>query len=178
MTAKNKTALEKASETRAEPHEALDAVILYDTVPAGKRGLSILSGITGILEDDLVAIRPRPWRLDLLQDPTAVETATHEISTAHVIILSTSGSAPLPLAFKIWLATVLAQRQHNDERVAVVALLGLDEMTTQTASGDLRFIKQLTLEAKLDFFAPWFNGQNSMAVDCEKSFSRASGDNA
>jgi hypothetical protein len=168
MTNKNKTALEEASETRAEPHEALDAVILYDTIPAGKRGLSILSGITGILEDDLVELRPKPWRLDLLQDPTAVETATHEINTAQVIILSTSGNAPLPLAFKIWLATVLAQRQGNGERVAVVALLGLDEITTRTASGDLRFIKQLTLEAKLDFFAPWFNGQNPMAVDCEK----------
>jgi hypothetical protein len=168
MTTKNKTALEEASETKAEPHEALDAVILYDTVPAGKRGLSILSGITGILEDDLVELRPKPWRLDLLQDPTAVETATHEINTAQVISLSTSGNAPLPLAFKIWLATVLAQRQRNRERVAVVAILGLDEMTTQTASGDLRFIKQLTLEAELDFFAPWFNGQNSMAVDCEK----------
>jgi hypothetical protein len=168
MTAKNKTALEEASETKAEPHEALDAVILYDTVSAGKRGLSILSGITGILEDDLVELRPKPWRLDLLQDPTAVETATHEINTAHVIILSTSGNAPLPFAFKIWLATVLAQRQRSGERVAVVALLGLDEMTTKTASGDLRFIKQLTLDAELDFFAPWFNGQNPMAVDCEK----------
>jgi hypothetical protein len=167
MTSKNKTALEEASEKRAEPHEALDAVILYDTIPAGKRGLSILSGITGVLEDDLVEVRPRPWRLDLLEDPSAVETATHEISTAHVIILSTSGSAPLPFAFKIWLATILAQRQRSGERVAVVALLGLDEMTTQTASDDLRFIKQLTLEAELDFFAPWFNGQNPMAVDCE-----------
>ena len=168
MTAKNKTVLEKASKTRAEPHEAHDAVILYDTVPAGKRGLSILSGITGILADDLVELRPKPWRLDLLQDPTAVETATHEIKTAHVIILSTSGNTPLPHAFKIWLATVLTQRQGNGERVAVVALLGLDEITTQTASGDLSFIKQLTLEAELDFFAPWFNGQNSMGVNCEK----------
>jgi hypothetical protein len=168
MTTNNKTALEEASETRAEPHEALDAVILYDTVPAGKRGLSILSGITGVLENDLVEVRPRPWRLDLLEDPSAAENAMHEINTAHVIILSTSGNAPLPFAFKIWLATVLAQRQGSGERVAVVALLGLDEMTTQTASDDLRFIKQLTLEAELDFFAPWFNGQNPMAVDCEK----------
>lgn len=178
MTTKNKTALEEASETRAEPVEALDAVIFYDTIPAGKRGLSILSGITGVLEEDLVELRPKPWRLDLLQDPTAVETATHEISTAHVIILSTSGNAPLPLAFKIWLATVLAQRQRNGDRVAVVALLGLDEITTRTASGDLRFIKQLTLEAELDFFAPWFNGQNPMAVDCEEGSTGENGADA
>jgi len=29
-------------------------VILYDTITAGKRGFSILAGMTGILEDDLV----------------------------------------------------------------------------------------------------------------------------
>ena len=157
MTAKNKTAVAGSSEIGAEPLEALDAVVLYDTVPAGKRGLSILSGITGVLGDDLVAIRPRPWRLDLLQDPTAVENATHEISTAQVIILSTSGNTPLPLEFKTWLVTVLTQRQSKGEPVAVVALLGLDEITTQTASGDFLFIKQLALEAELDFFAPWFS---------------------
>jgi len=158
----------KSSETRSTPLEALDAVVFYDTLAAGKRGMSILSRITGILENDLVELRPKPWRLDLLQDPIAAENATHEISTAHMIILSTSGNGPLPLAFKIWLATVLTQRQRNGGRVAVIALLGLDEITTQTASGDFRFIKQLTLEAEFDFFAPWFNDQNSMAVDCEK----------
>jgi hypothetical protein len=154
MTIKNKTAVAGSAQTMPKPLEALDAVVLYDTVPAGKRGLSILSGITGVLEDDLVEIRPKPWRLDLLQDPTAAENATHEISAAQVIILSTSGNTPLPLEFKTWLATVLAQRQSKGERVAIVALLGLDEITTRTASGDFLFIKQLTLEAELDFFAP------------------------
>jgi hypothetical protein len=165
MTTENNAVVAGSSETAAKHLEALDAVVLYDSITTGKRGLSILAGMTDILEDDLVEIRPRLWRLDLLQDPTAAEDATNDISTAHVIILATSGSVPLPLAFKIWFATILALRQGKSEDVAVVALLGLDEITARTASRDLHFIKQLTLEAELDFFAPWFNGQNSMAVD-------------
>ena len=137
-----------------ESLEALDTVVLYDTIAAGKRGLSVLAGMTGILEDDLMEIRPRPWRLDLLQDPSAAENALNDIDTAHVIILSTSGSVPLPPAFKIWFASILARRQSKSEPVAVVALFGLDETTTRTASPDFHFIKRLTLDAELDFFAP------------------------
>ena len=129
----------------AESLETLDAVVLYDNITTGKRGLSILATMTGILEVNLVEIRPRPWRLDLLQDPTAAEYAMPDTSTAHVIILSTSGIAPLPHAFKIWFATILAQRQSKGERVVVVALFGLDETTNQEASHDFHFIKQLTL---------------------------------
>src|SRR5476651_1980026 len=96
---KEKNAIEEESaQTKAEPLETIDAVVLYDTIATGKRGLSILAGMTGILEDDLVEIRPRPWRLDLLQDPSAAEYAMHDTCAAHVIILSTSGNVPLALA--------------------------------------------------------------------------------
>ena len=148
-----------SNKARAEPLETLDAVVLYDTIATGKRGLSVLAHLTGILEDDLVEIRPRPWRLDLLQDPSAAEYATEDVSTAHLIVVSTSGHAPLPLAFKIWFTAILTLRQSKGENVAVVALLGLDEPTTQAASPDFHFIKQQTLEAKLEFFAPHFESQ-------------------
>jgi hypothetical protein len=100
MTTENNAPVVRTAKPRLEALETLNAVILYDTIATGKRGLSVLAGITGILEDDLVEIRPRPWRLDLLHDPTAAENAMHDTSTAHVIILSTSGYAPLPRAFK------------------------------------------------------------------------------
>lgn len=168
MITENNGNVARTSEPSVDSLETLDAVVLYDTIATGKRGLSILAGMTGILEDDLVEIRPRPWRLDLLHDPTAAEYAMHDTSTAHVIILSTSGNVPLPLAFKTWFATILAQRQSKGERVAVVALFGLDETTNQAASHDFHFIKQLTLQADLDFFAPCFNGQLSMSMDFKK----------
>ena len=154
MTNETKSVAHEFSKARAEPLETLDAVVLYDSVVTGKRGLSVLAGLTGILEDDLVEIRPRPWRLDLLQDPGAAEYATQDVSTAHVIVVSTSGQIPLPLAFKSWFTAILKQRQSKGENVAVIALLGLDESTTLAASPDFHFIKQETLEAKLEFFAP------------------------
>jgi hypothetical protein len=140
---------------RVESLEAIDAVVLYDTIPAGKRGLSALAGISGIMEDDLVEIRPRPWRLDFMNDADTLENALQDLRAAHMIILSTSGNAPLPLAFKIWFAAILDQRKG--EHTAVVTLLGLDERSAGAASRDLHFIKQVTLEAELDFFAPSFN---------------------
>ena len=135
-----------------ESLEALDAVVLYDTLPAGKRGFSILSSITGVMGDDLVNIRPRPWRLDFMNDSDACENALHDLYAAHMIILSTSGNTPLTSEFKIWFATIMCQRKG--ERIAVVALLGTEESSSQTSSRDLQFIQQLTLEAELDFFAP------------------------
>jgi hypothetical protein len=165
MTTDNNGAVARSSEPSVNSLQTLDAVVLYDTIATGKRGLSILAYMTGILEDDLVELRPWPWRLDLLQDPTAAEYAMHDTSTAHVIVLSTSGNVPLRLAFKTWFATILAQRQSMEEHVAVVALLGLDETTTQAASRDFHFVKQLTLEAELDFFAPCFSDRPSMKMD-------------
>ena len=157
MITENNVVMAESSEAMAESLETLDAVVLYDNITTGKRGLSILATMTGILEVNLVEIRPRPWRLDLLQDASAAENAMDDISTAHVIILSTSGNAPLPSAFKIWFATILAQRRTKGEHVAVIAILGLDEASVQAASHDLSFIKQLTLETEVDFFTPRFN---------------------
>lgn len=145
----------KILEALVAPLETLDAVVLYDTIAAGKRGLSTIARINGIMGDALVEIRPRPWRFDFLHDPGASENAMHDITAARMIILSTSGNAPLTLAFKKWFATILAQKKGED--VAVVTLLGLDEKSTRAASRDLHFIKQLTWEAELDFFAPWFH---------------------
>jgi len=158
--------MSRSSESMAESLEAIDAVVLYDTIAAGKRGLSTLARITGILEDDLVEIRPRPWRLDFLDDPTAAEHARDDIRAAHMIILSTSGSEPLPLVFKIWFATILSQKKG--EHVAMVTLLGLNERSARAASGDLHFIKQIALEAELDFFAPWLDDQQSSKINREE----------
>jgi hypothetical protein len=63
---------------------------------------------------------------------------------------------------------ILTQRQSKGEQVAVIVLLGLDETTTEATFHDFHFIKQATLEAELDFFAPWFNGQHSMKMGSEK----------
>ena len=60
MITKKNAHVVKSSEAMVAPSETLDAVVLYDTIATGKRGLSILAGMTGILEDDLVEIRPRP----------------------------------------------------------------------------------------------------------------------
>jgi hypothetical protein len=157
MIQKTNSLADASSKAQAEPLETLDAVVLYDTIATGKRGLSVLAGLTGILEIDLVETRPRLWRIDLLQDPGAAEYAADDVSTAHVIVVSTSGQAPLPLVFKSWFTTILQQRQSKGENVAVIALLGLDELTSRAASPDFHFIKQETLEARLDFFAPEFD---------------------
>jgi len=153
------------SEVMAEPLEAFDAVLLYDTIDAGKRGMSTLARMTGLRDDDLVEIRPHPWRLDFMHDPDAFENALQDIFAAHVIILSTSGSEPLPFAFKIWFATILDQKKG--ERVAVITLLGLDEGSARAASRDFHFIKQQTLDAGFDFFAPWFGRRDLTDKDLE-----------
>jgi hypothetical protein len=155
------------NKVRAEPIESLDAVVLHDTLVTGKRGLSVLTRLTGILEDNFMEIRPRTWRIDLLQDPSAAEYATQDVSTAHLIVVSTSGQAPLPLTFKIWFTTILEQKQRDGENVAVVALLGLDELTAQAASHDFHFIKQQTLDAKLEFFAPHFDALYPVKSDSD-----------
>lgn len=146
--------------------EAVDAVILYDTVPAGRRGMSMLARLTGMAEDDLFEIRPRPWRLDFMHDTTTSEDATHDISRAHVIIVSTSGEIQLPSAFKIWLSTLLDHKRG--EHIAVITLLGMDEDSVRGTSGDFDFIKQHTLDAGFDFFAPWQDGEDELEIDLDQ----------
>lgn len=132
--------------------EALDAVVLYDAVPAGKRAFAVLGSIAGLMEEDLVRIQPRPWRLDFMHAADTLEVALRDLRAASLIILSTTGEAPLPAAFKIWFAAILDQRRG--ERVVVVALLGPDDGSTRAASRDREFIERLTLEVGVDFCAP------------------------
>jgi hypothetical protein len=141
------------SKAKVESLEAVDTVILYDTIPAGQRGLSALAGI---MENNLVVIRPRPLRLDFMNDPETLKNALRDLRAAHMIILSTNGDAPLPLAFKVWFAAILDLKKGN--HAAVVMLFDLGEKPADAASRNLHFIKHVTLEAELDFFAPSFNG--------------------
>ena len=155
-----------SSKATVQSLASVDAVVLYDTIPAGKRGFTTLARITGVTEDHLVEIRPRPWRLDFMHDQDTFETALHDLRAAHMIILSTSGHAPLSAAFKIWFATILDQRKGD--HVAVVALLGMDERSTWAASRDFHFIKQLTSEAELDFFAPSFSDRYATSFEFDR----------
>lgn len=151
------------SEAIPEPQEVLKAVVLYDTIAAGQRGLSTLARMAGKEDDDIVEIHPRPWKLIFLNDPAGFEDAAHDASSANMIVISTSGMAALPTILKMWLMNVLAERRGGN--VAVVALLGLDEKSAATSSRDLHFIKHLTLDAELDFFAPWFDEQHAPHIN-------------
>ena len=133
--------------------KVFDAVILYDTIAAAGRGSAVLGRIAGTLEGNLVEICSKPWRLDCSAEPNAAEEAMRDITSAQVIILSTSGKEPLSQEFKNWFATILIEK--TVEQGAVIALFGMDEQSARDASQDLLFIKKLCVGAKLDFFAPW-----------------------
>lgn len=135
-----------------ESRGILRAVVLYDTVFAAKRGVSSISRVATLLNDQRMEFHFKPWRLDVLNEPFVSNIVTYDIRTAQIIILCTTGVARLSYAFRDWLSRMLAQR--NGEAVAVVALLGLKKSSARSASGDLRFIEQLTLQSGLDFFAP------------------------
>ena len=135
-----------------EPYQDIFyAVILYDTIDSAKRGMGVLSKLRDILNDGLFEIRPCPWRMDFMLDPTTFEGAIHDIRKAHTIIISTSGMTPLPVSFKVWIHSLLDLR--SGDNVAVIALLGQDDSSQRKAARDRLFLKQQAVDANLAFFA-------------------------
>ncbi|HEY0256921.1 MAG TPA: hypothetical protein VGC39_05725 [Candidatus Methylacidiphilales bacterium] len=137
------------------PIEPFHAVVLYDEISAGKRGVSTLARLAGLREEDVIEVRPRLWRFDFLKDRHGYVDAALDLAAAKMIIISTDGVTPLPDIIKDWLTDVFEQKRGH--RFAVAALLGSDEPSALSASEDMQFIEDLASKVEVDFFAPCFS---------------------
>lgn len=134
----------------SEPEEIgmLNALIVYDDLPAGRRALRLLTSQSQALGE------PPPmgilsWRFDLLDDPDWSAMALRDAARADLLIVAAGTDAALPPALVHWLKVALEQKRGST--AAVVALLEDDELN----SPRFRQVGAMSERAGVDFLAPW-----------------------
>jgi len=132
----------------------LNVVIFYDTVEAGRDAFITVGRIAGITDDELVPICFQPWRHDFMQDADSFETVLRDVRDAGMIVVAANGVVPLSSTFKEWLTAFLELKKGQDS--AVVVLSAHAQANLHPDSPDFAFLKNLALEAELDFFSPTF----------------------
>lgn len=133
-----------------ETKPALQVVIAYDDVAAGKRAMHVLADLGMGMGDDL-EFQPLPWAFDLLVDTKWREAAANHALKADILILAASNMRALPLEIQEWIETTLSRKRGTDS--AVVALFGSEE-NPGSASAALEAIRTAAQRAELAFFAP------------------------
>jgi hypothetical protein len=134
-----------------DPQQPVRVVIAYDDLVAGKRAMRVLGDIARALGDE-IRFEPMPWSFDLLADVDWREVAASEAVNAHILIIASSSTRPLPSEVGRW--TEAAIQRKRGTAAAVVALFGPEENPDHFGSPRLEFIQKAAREAGLDFFAP------------------------
>jgi hypothetical protein len=129
--------------------QMFEAVILYDDMSAGKKGMQLVGRIDKEL-GDAVAVRTQPWRVDFLQDAEWSALAMIDALRADLVIVSTSRASTFSIMLESWILSYCARKRAQGG--AIVALAGTTENLVQNKR--IKVIRSAALEAGLDFFAP------------------------
>jgi hypothetical protein len=100
----------------------LNAVVVYDDVPAGKHAVGVLKRIGAHLQDEFRTVL---WRFDLIADPRWRAIATDDVVAAGLVVFATSEPDVLPHFINEWMRECLARKRG--ERVAMLTLFGQRE---------------------------------------------------
>ena len=142
----------------------LKVVIAYEDIPAGKNAMSVLER----MEQEPLEMEelfPSLWQFDLLEDPDWRELAKTDVLKSAMLIIAASSSSDLPASVRDWIKECLAQKQGTT--TAVVALLGPKDNLDEPDSPRIKFLKNTTDEAGLEFFAPGLHGKQTRSSHCE-----------
>lgn len=134
-----------------ETKPALQVLIAYGDVAAGKRAMHVLADLGQGLGDDL-EFQPLPWAFDLLLDANWREAAANHALKADILILAATNTNVFPLEIKEWIESTLSRKRGTDS--AVVALFGSEEEPDVGASAAMEAIRTAAQRAELAFFAP------------------------
>ena len=99
----------------------LNVVIAYDSIPAGRRALSMLTRLLG-QEIQAVNLYRSLWRLDLVNEPECCEQIIVDTTAADLLILSACEPEAHLTAIEDWVSTFLSQRRGVS--TAILYLLG------------------------------------------------------
>ena len=126
-------------------------VIVYDDLPAGKRAIDTLEGVSRQLSGT-IPLHPSLWRFDLLEDPDWRAEATAKALPAGLVIISTSSKGDLPAAVRDWVQGCL--QLETKAPGALVALLGPADDSDSADSPRVEFLRIAAETAGCGFFAP------------------------
>lgn len=105
----------------------LDAILLYDDLPAGSRAMVALKRLADGLDVSLDVGR-NVWRFDLLADPQWHAAAREAAIGAEVIAVATSQPDGLPPEITAWLDDCLEHKSNPD--AILLVLLGTEDSWT------------------------------------------------
>lgn len=130
---------------------ALQVVIAYEDIQAGKHAMHVLTTLAKGLGDE-IELKPLPWSFDLMADADWLTAATSDAAKADILIIATSGPNPLPPSIGRWAESAIERKRGT--ATAVVALFGPVENPDGSGSARLEAIHAAALRAGLAFFAP------------------------
>jgi len=131
--------------------QGLNVIIAYDDTTAAQRAVRLVSSLERNHGEGL-KFELKCWRFDILEDHAWREFATADAIKADLLILSASGKCELPEAVQSWVTTCL--REKRGDTAGVVALFGTDLEMDNSDSTRIQFLKKITRQFGLDFFAP------------------------
>jgi hypothetical protein len=126
-------------------------VVVYDDVPAGNHAIRVLARMFHEPEDK-VALRPRLWRFDFLEDTDWLSMALADAVNADIVVISASSPRGLEPSLANWIELCMARKEGS--AAAIVVLFGSPESLDGPASPRLQFVEKAARKAGLDFFAP------------------------
>lgn len=150
-----------------EAVEEVSFVLAYDDLLAAQRGMRVI----GRLAHGCIGARRwrrLAWKLDLLEHPACLQLAIAHAVNAALIVISISDGHGLAPAVETWIKSSLEQKRGDC--AAVVALLGPSDRLDPPGSTRLEFVRQATIAAGLDFFAPFSNYESPLDPSIEISF--------
>jgi hypothetical protein len=132
--------------------------VLYDAVPAGKRAMNMLSTIVG-QPDAAAALRPKLWRLSLLEDPDWFSAALADAADTDLIVVAIDSTDRLSTSLKNWIELFLARRRKA--KIALIGLIGPSEQPDEANSQRFQFFQNAARKAEIEFFSPKSQEQRS-----------------
>jgi hypothetical protein len=129
---------------------ALNVVVAYEDLPAGKRAMRVLDRPAHEFEA-AIQFRPKLWRFDFLEDLNWRNLTTADVLNADMLVISQSSEDELPAWFQSWACACLSQM--HDRIGAVVALLGNRNNADAPAVWRLLWLQEAAREAGLAFFS-------------------------
>ena len=94
--------------------QALQVVIAYNDLAAGKRAMHVLVGMGKGLADH-IEFRPFPWSFELVTDADWRDVVASDAVKADILILATSDTNPLPAEVMRWVEK--PSSAENKERI-------------------------------------------------------------
>lgn len=127
------------------PDTVLKAVIIYDDFDSATHATALLERVT-LGADETVKWDIKPWRLDVLKQPTLAALTVAVAAHADLVVLALTQTRSTPAELLEWLKDWAMHRRIED-----AALLALHFGDTELPSGSWDALKAFAQEASLFF---------------------------